>query len=146
MPTIRDYLSTQDEKEIVQAITQAEANTSGEIRIHIETNSNEEPMARAQKVFFELGMQNTKERNGVLFYLCINSKSFVILGDEGINQKVQTENFWEGTKELVINHFKQGLYKQGLIQGIIKAGIKLKAYFPAKEINKNELPNEISKA
>ncbi|MEC4115024.1 TPM domain-containing protein [Myroides pelagicus] len=146
MPTIREFFSTEDEKEIVKAIAQAEANTSGEIRVHIETNSSDEPMVRAKQVFQDLGMQNTKERNGVLFYLCINSKSFVILGDEGIDQKVQSENFWEGTKELVINHFKQGLYKQGLIQGILKAGIKLKAFFPHLNTDKNELTNEISKA
>lgn len=146
MPTIREFFSTEDEKEIVKAIAQAEANTSGEIRVHIETNSSDEPMVRAKQVFQDLGMHNTEERNGVLFYLCINSKSFVILGDEGIDQKVQSENFWEGTKELVINHFKQGLYKQGLIQGILKAGIKLKAFFPHLNTDKNELTNEISKA
>ncbi|MDR2223436.1 MAG: TPM domain-containing protein [Flavobacteriaceae bacterium] len=143
---IRQFLSDQDEKEIVQAITQAEKNTSGEIRVHIETSSKDEPMERAQKVFHNLNMHQTKDRNAVLFYICLTNKAFVILGDEGIHQKVQQEDFWNGTRELVVNHFKQGLYKQGLIYGILKAGSKLKVYFPTTDNNTNELSNEISKA
>jgi uncharacterized membrane protein len=91
-------------------------------------------------------MQKTKERNGVLFYVCLNPKSFVILGDEKIDQVVKTENFWEGTKELVINHFKNKMYKDGLIYGILKAGKKLQEFFPAQKDNRDELSNEISKA
>ncbi|MEC4117773.1 TPM domain-containing protein [Myroides phaeus] len=146
MATISDFLSTDDENEIIKAIEQAEKNTSGEIRVHIETSTTKEAMQRAQEVFFELDMNKTSQQNAVLFYICINSKAFVILGDKAIDEKVKNENFWEGTKELVINHFKQGLYKQGLIYGILKAGSKLKVYFPSQGDNKNELPNEISKA
>jgi len=146
MQTINQFLSSSDEKEIIEAITQAEKNTTGEIRVHIETNSNKEPYTRAQEVFFELAMDKTTHSNGVLFYICLSSKAFVILGDTGIDRQVKAENFWEGTKELVINHFKQGLYKQGLIYGILKAGSQLKVYFPSKGENKNELSNEISKA
>ncbi|WP_010252549.1 TPM domain-containing protein [Myroides injenensis] len=145
MATTRDFLSPQDEQEIVQAITDAEKGSSGEIRVHIETNSNKEPLERAKEVFFELGMDKTKDRNGVLFYICINSRFFVILGDEGIDKKVQNENFWEGTRELVINHFKQEKYKEGLILGITKAGKKLQLLFPDTSSSNNELPNEISK-
>ncbi|WP_267739992.1 TPM domain-containing protein [Myroides injenensis] len=145
MATTRDFLSPQDELEIVQAITDAEKGSSGEIRVHIETNSNKEPLERAKEVFFELGMDKTKDRNGVLFYICINSRFFVILGDEGIDKKVQNENFWEGTRELVINHFKQEKYKEGLILGITKAGKKLQLLFPDTSSTDNELPNEISK-
>lgn len=146
MGIIRDFLSKQEEDEIVKAITQAEKNTSGEIRVHIETTSKDEPMGRAQKVFHDLNMQQTKDRNAVLFYICLTNKAFVILGDEGIHEKVQQEDFWNGTRELVINHFKQGLYKQGLIYGILKAGSKLKVYFPCDDNDTNELSNEISKA
>ncbi|MGL4584345.1 MAG: TPM domain-containing protein [Flavobacterium sp.] len=146
MSGLRDYLTKTDEEEIVLAITQAEKNTSGEIRVHIETTSKKPPYERAQEVFFELGIDKTASRNGVLFYICTNSKAFVILGDQGIDDKVKVENFWEGTKELVINHFKQGLFKQGLIYGILKAGSQLKVHFPSSDENKNELPNEISKA
>lgn len=145
MQKIKDFLSSTDEKEIVEAIAQAEKNTTGEIRVHIETNSTIEPFTRAQEVFFQLNMHKTSYANGVLFYICINSKSFVILGDKAIDEKVKSDNFWEGTKELVINHFKQGLFKQGLIYGILKAGSKLKVYFPQEGKNKNELSNEISK-
>lgn len=146
MSGLRDYLTKTDEEEIVLAITQAEKNTSGEIRVHIETTSKKEPYERAQEVFFELGIDKTNARNGVLFYICTNSKAFVILGDQGIHDKVKVDNFWEGTKELVINHFRQGLFKEGLVYGILKAGAQLKVHFPSFDENKNELPNEISKA
>ena len=146
MRSLKEFLTTEDEKEIVLAIEQAEKNTSGEIRVHIEHKTDKEPLARAQEVFFQLNMNSTIHRNGVLFYLCLENKSFVILGDEGIDEKVKSENFWQGTKELVINHFKQGLYKQGLVYGILKAGSKLKIYFPSTENNNNELSNDISKA
>jgi uncharacterized membrane protein len=140
------FLSPSEEQEIVNAIIQAEKNTSGEIRVHIEHRSDLDAYERAKKVFFELEMQKTKERNGVLFYVCLNPKSFVILGDEKIDQVVKTENFWEGTKELVINHFKNKMYKDGLIYGILKAGKKLQEFFPAQKDNRDELSNEISKA
>ncbi|EHQ42130.1 TPM domain-containing protein [Myroides odoratus] len=146
MQPIHQFLSPSDEQEIIAAITQAEKNTTGEIRVHIETKTTKEPYTRAQEVFFELAMDKTTHANGVLFYICLSSKAFVILGDKGIDQRVKTENFWEGTKELVINYFKQGLFKQGLIYGILKAGSQLKVYFPAEGENKNELSNEISKA
>ncbi|MBB1150038.1 MULTISPECIES: TPM domain-containing protein [unclassified Myroides] len=146
MQPIHQFLSPSDEQEVIEAITQAEKNTTGEIRVHIELASDKEPYARAQEVFFELAMDKTTHANGVLFYVCLTSKAFVILGDKGIDQRVQKENFWEGTKELVINHFKQGLYKQGLIYGILKAGSQLKIYFPSTGENNNELSNEISKA
>lgn len=146
MQPIHQFLSPSDEQEVIDAITQAEKNTTGEIRVHIETQSTKEPYARAQEVFFELEMNKTTHANGVLFYICLQSKAFVILGDTGIDQKVKSVNFWEGTKELVVNHFKQGLYKQGLVYGILKAGSQLKIYFPSTGANKNELSNEISKA
>lgn len=146
MQPIHQFLSPADEQEIIEAITQAEKNTTGEIRVHIETQATKDPYTRAQEVFFELGMDKTIHANGVLFYICLSSKAFVILGDKGIDQRVKTENFWEGTKELVINHFKQGAFKQGLIYGILKAGSQLKVYFPMVGENKNELSNEISKA
>lgn len=140
-----DFLSPLEEEEVVNAIIEAEKNTSGEIRVHIENKANTLPFERAKEVFFELGMHQTQARNGVLFYICLQPKSFVILGDEGIDKKVQSVNFWEGTKQLVLNHFKQGKIKEGLVYGILKAGVQLQLYFPSGNTNKNELSNEISR-
>lgn len=139
------FLSKEEEQEIVQAIVEAEKNTSGEVRVHIEKQSNITPLERAQEVFFELKMEATKDRNGVLFYVSVTDKKFAIIGDKGINDLVAPD-FWNATKEIVLNHFKQGAFKQGLVEGILSAGKQLKAYFPYQSDDENELSNEISKS
>ncbi|SHI73623.1 TPM domain-containing protein [Flavobacterium terrae] len=145
MSVTEDFLTTLEEQEIVDAIQTAEKNTSGEIRVHIEAQNEKPPFERAQEVFFSLNMNMTLARNGVLFYVNVSNKSFVILGDEGINKVVESD-FWDCTKDIVLEHFKEKKFKDGLVAGILRAGERLKAYFPFQADDTNELPNEISKS
>ena len=144
MSKTEDFLSKAEEQEIVEAIILAEKNTSGEIRVHIEENNAKPPLERAQEVFHLLGMDNTQLRNGVLFYICMQSRNFAVIGDKGINDLVEPD-FWDCTKDTVISHFKQGQYKDGLVSGISRAGERLKKYFPFEDGDSNELSNEISR-
>jgi uncharacterized membrane protein len=138
------FLTKEDENEIVEAIRLAEKNTSGEIRVHIEQTTSKVPFDRALEVFYELKMNETELQNGVLIYLAIADKQFVICGDKGINEVVASD-FWDSTKEIMAAQFKKGSFKQGLIDGITKAGEQLKTYFPWQTDDTNELSNEISK-
>lgn len=144
MSNIEDFLTPDEEQDIVEAILVAELNTSGEIRVHIEKTAKGDATHRALEVFHMLKMDNTQLKNGVLIYVAVDDKHFVIYGDEGIN-KVVGNDFWESTKNIIQNHFKQGQFKQGLIDGILKSGEQLKKYFPYKTSDINELPNDISK-
>ena len=144
MSKVEDFLSQQEEQAIVEAIRVAEKNTSGEIRVHIEKTTSEVPFDRALEVFHELKMDETQLQNGVLIYLAVADKKFVICGDKGINDLV-ADDFWDTTKEIMKNHFKNGNFKQGLIDGILMAGEQLKNHFPWQDGDTNELSNEISK-
>lgn len=144
MSKTEDFLTKQDEQEIVLSIVEAEKNTSGEIRVHIEEHSEKSPLDRAQEVFFELKMNETQDRNGVLFYICVSDKKFAIIGDKGINDVVESD-FWDCTKDTVIANFKEGNFKKGLVEGILQAGQQLKHYFPYQSDDTNELSNEISR-
>lgn len=132
-----------EKKTIVDAITEAELNTSGEIRIHIDKKCKNNPIDKAVKIFEKLGMHNTEHRNGVLIYIATSNKKLAIIGDEGIN-RVVTENFWDEIKDEMISHFKDDNFIVGLSNGIIKAGQQLKKHFPYKSDDINELTNEIS--
>ncbi|WP_177729938.1 MULTISPECIES: TPM domain-containing protein [Flavobacterium] len=144
MSVTEDFLTADEENAIVNAIQLAELNTSGEIRVHIENHTEKPPLERAQEVFYTLGMDQTKARNGVLFYVGVSDHTFAIIGDEGIHNMVE-EDFWNCTKDIVIEHFKNKRYKEGLVDGIIRAGERLKKYFPFESDDTNELSNEISK-
>ena len=144
MSKVEDFLSQQEEQAIVEAIIKAEKNTSGEIRVHIESTTDLDHYERALAVFDELKMHETEQKNGVLIYLAVADKSFVILGDEGINSIVET-GFWDKTKDVMVEQFKKGDFKQGLIDGILSAGNELKKHFPWTADDTNELSNEISK-
>lgn len=138
-------LKTKDENEIVEAIRTAEKSTSGEIRVHLEKSSGSQDIfERAMEVFHQLKMDNTKEENGVLIYVAVEDRNFVIYGDKGINDKVE-DDFWESTKDVILNHFKKGNFKQGLVDGILMAGEQLKRHFPWQEDDENELSDQISK-
>lgn len=144
MSETEDFLTKEEEQEIVHAIAAAEKNTSGEIRVHLEEHSDKEPLARAQEVFFALKMQETKARNGVLIYIGVHDKHLAIIGDEGINKVVEND-FWDCTKDIIVSNFKERQFKKGLVEGVLRAGEQLKKYFPYQSDDTNELSNEISK-
>ncbi|HEX2919743.1 MAG TPA: TPM domain-containing protein [Bacteroidales bacterium] len=135
---------TQEEKDkILSSIREAEKETSGEIRLHIDSTCKEDVLDRAAWMFKKLGMEKTAERNGVLFYLALNDRKFAIIGDAGINSKVP-EGFWDCVKELLARNFSQGKFSEGLSEGILLAGKQLKTHFPCAKEDKNELSDDIS--
>jgi uncharacterized membrane protein len=144
MSKVEDFLTATEEQEIVEAIRLAERNTSGEIRVHIEKSTSIAAFDRAMEVFHLLKMDNTKLQNGVLIYVAVDNHSFVICGDKGIDAVVP-DDFWDCTRDAMQQQFRQGNFKQGLINGIARAGEKLQQYFPWEHDDTDELSNEISK-
>jgi len=144
MSQVEEFLSVQEEEEIVQAIRQAERNTSGEIRVHIERTTKISHYNRALEVFRMLKMFNTKQENAVLLYIAVEDHKFVIYGDKGIDTVVP-ENFWDTTRNVIQTHFKKGNFKEGIVEGVLQVGEELKAHFPWSESDEDELPNEVSK-
>ncbi|HCI56467.1 MAG TPA: TPM domain-containing protein [Bacteroidales bacterium] len=137
------FFTKSEKNAILEAIKEAEKNTSGEIRVHIETRCKEDVLDRAAWIFRKLGMDKTRERNGVLFYLAVKDRKFAIIGDAGINSKVP-EGFWNQIKEIMEKNFKEGHFAEGLSEGIKLAGEKLKEYFPYNRDDINELSDDIS--
>ena len=137
-------LSETQQSNVIEAIKIAETNTSGEIKVHIEsTCAHASPFDRAKEVFEYLLLHKTANRNGVLFYVAYEDRKFAILGDKGINEKVGAD-FWNSTVELLKEHFKKGDFENGLIAGINEAGLKLKEYFPFLKTDKNEISDDLS--
>ena len=138
-----DFFTAEQKIIIEAAVREAELNTSGEIRVHVENSFTGELLDRAATVFARLGMHKTEQRNGVLFFLAIRKKQFAVIGDAGINRLVP-DNFWDEIKSILERHFKNGEYAQGLSRGIILAGEQLKKHFPRQQSDVNELTNDIS--
>ena len=140
---VEDFLTAEEEQEVVEAIRQAELKTSGEIRVHLERTCKDGALERAKELFHQLKMDNTKEENGVLIYVAVDDKKFAICGDRGINTVVP-DDFWQSTKDLMQTEFKNKKFKTGLVKGITFAGEQLAHFFPWNDDDVNELSDEIS--
>ena len=138
-----NILNHEEDRRVVEAIKQAELNTSGEIKVHIENHCHGNVEKRSLVVFNKLKLNKTQLRNGVLIYLAVRDHKFAILGDEGIN-KVVGDGFWNDVKDLMLSHFREGRFADGLVQGIMRCGEKLKVYFPYQNDDVNEIPDDIS--
>jgi uncharacterized membrane protein len=137
------FFTKEQQNLILASVKEAEKETSGEIRVHIETSFEGEVLDRAAWIFKKLGMHKTAERNGVLFYLAVSNRKFAIIGDAGINAKVP-EGFWYEISTVLQKNFKEGKFTEGLSEGILLAGKQLKNHFPYRKDDVNELPDEIS--
>ncbi len=137
------FFTTTEKNEILSAIKEAELNTSGEIRVHIEEKVSGEVLDRAAYIFKNLGMHKTELRNGILFYLAFGSRKFAILGDAGINSRVP-ENFWDDIKLKMGDLFRDGNFAEGLTTGILLTGEQLKKHFPYQKDDSNELSDDLS--
>ena len=137
------FFTEEEQTKIVNTIKDAEQQTSGEIRLHVEPTCNGKAFDRAKQVFESLGMHATELKNGVLFYVAYKDKKFAIIGDKGIHELVG-QHFWDETKEILSSHFHEKKYCEGICIGIEKAGEKLKTHFPYQQNDTNELSNDIS--
>ncbi len=140
----KDLFTPEQQQQIIAAIRNAELATSGEIRVHVEaTCPDTDPVQRAIQVFATLGMHQTQEQNGVLFYLAVTDRKFAVVGDKGIDQRVPPD-FWDSTKDVLRRHFAANDYTTGFCQGIELAGQQLKQFFPRATDDTNELSDDIS--
>jgi uncharacterized membrane protein len=133
----------EEQQRIRTAIEEAEKHTSGQLRVCIEKTCSENVLDRAAKYFHQLDMHKTKLRNGVLIYLATVDRKFAIIGDAGIN-KVVPANFWDDTKEDMLQHFKYGNLVEGIVTGLKISGDHLQKYFPYNVNDNNELPDDIA--
>jgi uncharacterized membrane protein len=142
-PTAKRFFTKEEQDRIMNAILNAELDTSGEIRVHIESVFKDDVMDRATFIFKKLKMHRTELRNGVLFYLAVKSRKFAIVGDVGINKEVP-KDFWNDIKEKMAEYFKENKFTEGLVFGISETGAHLKKHFPYHLDDINELSDDIS--
>lgn len=138
-----NFFSKEEKARLKQAIKEAELNTSGEIRLHIDNRCKIDVLDCAASWFKKLKMHETAQRNGVLFYLAVKDRKFAILGDAGINA-VTPEDFWDTIKNEMLLLFADNKFTDGLVRGISMTGEKLKEHFPYQSDDVNELPDDIS--
>lgn len=143
MPTAKNFFTQDQQEDIRQAIMNAELDTSGEIRVHIENTCTGEVLDRALVVFNKLEMNKTESRNGVLIYLAVKNRKFAIIGDTSIHNVV-TESYWDSIRNKMLNHFRENRFSEGLIEAITETGTQLKKHFPYQTTDVNELSDEIS--
>ena len=138
------FLSSEEEKRVIDCIQEAEAATSGEIRIHLQGKINKTAWEDALAVFDRLKMAETQERNGVLVFIVPKDHQLVIIGDKGIHEKVMN-HFWVEVRDEMLKHFRDKDFAGGLCAGVKLIGAKLKKHFPPGDTEPtNELPDDIS--
>lgn len=139
----KKFLRELEHDRITGAIKEAEAKTSGEIRVFIQRGTLEgDPVASAQRKFHELSMQKTKERNAVLIFVAPRAQKFAVIGDEGFHQKCG-EKFWQELVERMRRHFQSENFTEALVEAIEEAGNLLARHFPKTGGAENELPDQI---
>jgi len=140
----KEFFSAKDKEQIVEAIRMAERETSGEIRIYVESkNAYVDATDRAAEIFFKLKMQETEHRNAVLLYIAMKDQQLALYADEGIYQKAGAE-YWNAAVKNMLSQFTKDNISNGIELCIAQIGQTLKEKFPyiATE-DKNELPDDI---
>lgn len=138
-----NFLTNQQIASLVEAIQSAEDHSTGEIRVHIDSNTETRDAKTAFDVFKKLDMDKTAERNAVLFHVNFEQKYLTIIGDIGIHEKVK-QSYWDHLHDYITAEFAKGNYYQALKSAILETGIELKKHFPVKGENPNQLSNEIT--
>lgn len=139
----RNFMKQLRHVEIVEAIRTAERQTSGQIRVFVSRKDVEDPVAAAQAHFLELGMEKTREHNGVLLFVAPRSHKFAVIGDTAVHAQCGDE-FWRDLATEMSGHFRRSEFTSGLVHGVRKAGELLAKHFPRRPDDSNELPDDVA--
>lgn len=142
---MKAFVRSLDEGRIVRAIRAAEARTSGEIRVFVTRRNPRggDTAAEARREFERLKMSETRERNGILFYVAPRGRKLAVVGDENVHAHCGQE-FWDAAARSVEAAFRGGDFTGGLVAGIEMAGDLLAKYFPRSADDRDELPDTVA--
>ena len=140
---VRTFMTEADLEAVARAVAEAEASTSGEIRVHLDARCAGDAMARAVERFERLGMTRTWLRNGVLIYLAIGDRKLAVIGDAGVHERVPPD-YWQRLTETLVRHFREGRRRDGLVAAVRDVGETLRRHFPRAPDDRNELSDEVS--
>jgi len=140
----KDFFSSEERQQVVNAIQQAEQRTSGEVRVFVESRCRYvDALDRAVEIFHNLKMEQTQDRNAVLLYVAIKDRQLAVYGDEGIHQKLG-DVYWNQQVTKMIKEFNRENYAEGISKVVLNIGEALQSNFPYnKDTDKNELPDDI---
>jgi uncharacterized membrane protein len=139
----KQFLSTLEHDQIVDAIRAAESKTSGEIRVYIQRGKlNTDPLISAQRKFHRLGMYKTSERNAVLIFIAPRAHKFAVVGDKAVHEKCG-EEFWQRIVDAMRAHFQNEKFSDAILEGIEEIGRLLSTHFPQTPTSSNELPDDV---
>jgi uncharacterized membrane protein len=138
----RAFLKKLRHNEIVTAIREAEKKTSGEIRVFISRKPVEDPVPAAQVHFREMGMEKTREGNGVLIFVAPRAHKFAVIGDSAVHARCG-DDFWAQIAQEMTGHFRKSEFTAGIVQAVQKAGELLAKHFPRRPGDPNQLPDEV---
>jgi uncharacterized membrane protein len=143
-PSKKPFFTHEENERIVQAIKEAERQTSGELRVFVESHCKYvDPLDRAAELFSKLQMEKTALRNGVLFYVAVKDKQLAIFADSGIHAATG-DQYWKESVQHILSVFSNESVSAGITASVAKIGDALKTNFPYDEtVDKNELPDEI---
>lgn len=139
----KDFLKQLRHDDIVAAIREAELRTSGEIRVFVSRKPIEDAVASAQAEFLRLGMNKTREHNGVLLFVAPRTHKFAVIGDAGVHAKCG-DGFWQELAKAMTDHFRKSEFTPGIILGVRKAGELLAEHFPRRRDDRNELSDQVA--
>jgi uncharacterized membrane protein len=131
-----------EDARIVEAIREAEARSSGEVRVYVSDGPADDPVAAAREQFARMGMHATAARNGVLIFVAPRSRNFAIVGDDAVHARCGA-SFWRDVADAMSRHFAIDHPTEAIVLGIRKAGELLANHFPCRPDDRNELPNEV---
>lgn len=140
---IEEWLTPEELARVRDAVRNAEKRTSGEIRVHLDVAIMEEVLDHAAFVFEDLGMANTKDRNGVMIYVSVPGRKVAVIGDVAIHAKLG-DDYWHGVLDLILGHFKHDRFCEGLCAGVERLGEQLSEHFPHQRNDVNELSDDVS--
>lgn len=138
-----DFIPSEGQRRIADAITDAERHTTGEICVHVTPRCRGNVMKRAVRTFNRLHLYTTKRRNAVLIFVAYEDRKFAILGDTGINEAVP-DGFWDGEVEELGRYLTAGRPVDGICAIVARMGERLSQYFPGERDDENELSNEVT--
>lgn len=92
--------------------------------------------------FFRHGLYRTRDATGVLIFISVFEHKVWVLGDHGINAKIEA-GAWEEIVDIIAEGIKKGRSAAAICSAIQKVGDILKMHFPIKPDDTDELSNLI---